>query len=152
MAEIHLQVQLSRPPADVWNALFYPAARRIWWAYGIQLRSESGSPFFEYWRDGEGHERVSRGKVLAVKKLRLLRLSWQDDDWPVATQVEFRLASKRGATSLNLVHSGFEALGPKLQYNVEEYTSGWDALLEDLRTYLQGPAEELAEPPEEDAP
>ncbi|MCX7022723.1 MAG: SRPBCC domain-containing protein [bacterium] len=152
MAEIHLQVQLSRPPADVWKALFIPAARRIWWAYSIQLQPESGSPFFEYWRDGEGHERISRGKVLSIKKQRLLRLSWQDDDWPVATQVEFRLASKRGATSLILVHSGFEVLGPKLQYNVEEYTNGWEALLEDLRTYLEGPAEELAEPLEDDEP
>jgi uncharacterized protein YndB with AHSA1/START domain len=152
MADIHLQVQLSRPPADVWTALFNPAARRIWWAYTIQLQPESGSPFFELWRDGEGHERISRGKVLAVKKQRLLRLSWQDDDWPAATQVELKLASKRGATNLTLTHSGFEALGPKLQYNVEEYTGGWEALLEDLRTYLEGPAEELTETPEDGEP
>jgi uncharacterized protein YndB with AHSA1/START domain len=152
MADIQLQVQLSRPPADVWKALFNQAARRIWWAYGIQLLPETGSPFFEYWRDGDGHERVSRGKVLSAKKNRLLRLSWQDDDWPTATQVEFRLASKRSTTNLTLVHSGFEALGPKLQYNIEEYTSGWEALLDDLRTYLEGPAEELAETPDDDEP
>jgi len=152
MADIQLHVQLSRPPADVWKAIFNPAARRIWWAYTIQLRPESGSTFYENWRDGDGHERVSRGKVLAAKKNRFLRLSWQDDDWPAATQVELKLASKRGTTNLTLIHSGFEALGPKLQYNVEEYTGGWEALLEDLRTYLEGPAGELEESPEDDEP
>ncbi|HDR06190.1 MAG TPA: SRPBCC domain-containing protein [Candidatus Coatesbacteria bacterium] len=150
MAEIHLQVQLPRPPADVWKAVFSPAARQVWWAYGVQLHPQSGSHFYEFWRDGEGHNRVSRGRVLGLKKNRLLRLSWQDDDWPTATQVEIKLASRRDSTILNLAHTGFEALGPKLQYNVEEYTAGWEALLEDLRTYLEGPAEGLALPLEMD--
>jgi hypothetical protein len=65
--------------------------------------------------------------------------------------VELKLASKRGSTNLTLVHTGFETLGPKLQFNVEEYTGGWEALLDDLRTYLEGRAVELEELPEENA-
>ncbi len=148
MTDIHLQVKLPRPPADVWEAIFTPAARRIWWAYNIQLRPETGTYFIEYWRDGDGHNRISKGKVLAVKTNKLIRLSWQDDDWPVATQVEIKLASRRGSTSLTLNHSGFESLGQKLQYNVEEYAGGWEALLDDLKTYLEGPMEELDRPEE----
>ncbi|MCK4593477.1 SRPBCC domain-containing protein [bacterium] len=151
MSDIHLQIKLPRPPPDVWKAIFTPAARRIWWAYGIQLRPETDTPFIECWRDGNGHNRISKGKVLNVRMNRLIRLSWQDDDWPVATQVEIKLASKRGSTSLTLSHTGFESLGKKFQYNVEEYTGGWKALLEELKTYLEGPAEELDMPPEENA-
>lgn len=150
MNDVHLQVLLPRPPADVWRAIFNPAVRRIWWAYRMQLYPKTGSPFVEFWRDGEGHNRISKGKVLSTKKYRLVRISWQDDDWPVPTQVEIKLASRRGTTNLTLNHTGFDALGPKLHYNVEEYATGWEALLEELKTYLEGPAEELDEPAEED--
>ncbi len=153
MDEVRISVELPRGVEDAWRALFDPAARRIWWGRRVDLPEERGGGFIEYWRDGEGHERSSRGEVLELRRPELLRLSWLDDDWPEPTSVELRLEPGKQGSHLELVHSGFEKLGPKLLYNLEEYQHGWEALLDDLRTYLAGRAEELdADAADDDEP
>jgi uncharacterized protein YndB with AHSA1/START domain len=146
MDQVRISIEIPREPAQVWRALFTPAVRRLWWAPRVNLKPEAGSTFIEYWRDGDGRERTSEGKVVEVRDNELLALSWRDDDWPAATTVKLELTRSKSGSTLELLHQGFEALGPSLQYNVEEYQQGWTSLLEDLRDYLAGAAVELEEP------
>lgn len=150
MSEVAINIELSRGVEEVWRAIFDHRVRRVWWSRSVALNDEPGSSFVELWRDGEGHEIHSRGEVLEIQPQRLLRLSWRDDDWPVETEVTLRLEPLESGCRLELTHNGFSDLGPKLLFNLEEYQTGWADLLEELRSYLAGRAEELGESDEED--
>jgi len=145
MDTIKLDCKLSLPPAKVWIVLFSKSSRRIWWGDRVQLHPEKDSRFREYWRDSNGRDRLSKGRMLELKKNALMRLSWKDDDWSEYTEVRITLTAEGEGTRLELVHDDFLKLGKKLHYNVEEYLHGWEALLEDLTQYLATGGEELEE-------
>ncbi len=145
MDTIKLDRKLSRPPQEVWITLFSKNARRVWWGDRVQLHPEENSRFREYWRDADGRDRLSKGRILALEENRLVRISWKDDDWPEYTEVVITLTAEDNGTKLELVHDGFIKLGPKLHFNVEEYLHGWEALLDDLNIYLTTGGKELEE-------
>ncbi|MCD4733501.1 SRPBCC domain-containing protein, partial [bacterium] len=136
MDTIKLDCKLPLSPAEVWIVLFSKSSRRVWWGDRVQLHPEEDSRFREYWRDSDGRDRLSKGRVLELKENALVRLSWKDDDWSEYTEVVFTLTAEDEGTRLELVHDDFLKLGPKLHYNVEEYLHGWEALFEDLTQYL----------------
>jgi len=59
-----------------------------------------------------------------------LAYSWTIDKPPLTTTLTMKLLEGDGITTLDLVHSGWEQLGPEDGYVRDRHDQGWDMLLE----------------------
>ena len=123
MLLVHEAVVVPAPPERVWSLVIHPAG---WWPY-LELDAVPGGRFEERWQ-----EIVTSGDVLDVDPPRLLRLSWKDEGWPAATEVELRLEPAAEGTLVTVRHTGWAAL-PDAETLVAGHRAGWRMHLEDLR-------------------
>src|SRR3712207_8880746 len=65
-------------PERTWNAITGPGQLASWWPY-LQLDARPGGSLVERWINDDGQVTYTRGRVLVMQPLRLLRLSWADD-------------------------------------------------------------------------
>src|SRR3712207_3506056 len=121
-------------PERTWNAITGPGQLASWWPY-LQLDARPGGSLVERWINDDGQVTYTRGRVLVMQPLRLLRLSWADDGWPADTTVEFELQSAADATTVTVRHVGWQNMpdGARL---AEEHKVGWRRHLENLRRQL----------------
>lgn len=124
-------VLVAAPAERVWSAITDAHQRAGWWPY-LDLDPSPGGRFEERWTDGAGNEVVTSGRVLEVAPPHLLRLSWQDDGWPAATEVELCLEPQQAGTLVRVRHTGWSTL-PDAQALVRDHRAGWRMHLEDLR-------------------
>lgn len=123
--EVLESVLVPAPPERVWWWITDAGGRAAWWPY-LDLDATPGGRVEERWDDV-----VTSGEVLEVDPARLLRLSWEDDGWPAATEVELRLEPEQAGTRVTVRHSGWEAL-PDPESLVREHRAGWRMHLDDL--------------------
>ena len=123
-------VLVAAPAEQVWSTIVEREERARWWPY-LDLDATTGGRFEERWTDATGTEVVTSGEVLEIERSRLLRLSWKDDGWPVATEVELRLDPLRDATLVGVRHTGWSSL-PDASALVPDHRAGWRMHLEDL--------------------
>lgn len=95
-----------------------------------------GGQFEERWHDADGRAVRTYGRVTEVIPQRLLRLTWQDESWPEATDVEIRLDVVDAGTSVAVVHTGWERL-PNGAGLAGEHRSGWRQHLQNLREFVE---------------
>jgi uncharacterized protein YndB with AHSA1/START domain len=77
----------------------------------------------------DGEDRYYGGRVLVVEPEHELSFEsqWREPhDWPVPTFWTLRLTDLYGATQVELIHHGFERLGPEAADNLQGYEEGWD--------------------------
>ena len=129
--EVRETVVVPAPADRVWWRIVEADGRAGWWPY-LALDATPGGRMEERWTDAGGHELRTTGEVLEVDPPRLLRLTWQDDGWPAATEVELRLEVAEEGTRVTVRHSGWAALGDG-DTLVPDHRAGWRAHLEDLR-------------------
>ncbi|HEX2118428.1 MAG TPA: SRPBCC domain-containing protein, partial [Acidimicrobiales bacterium] len=133
---VHEAVVVAARREDVWRAIVGAEARAGWWPY-LDLDATPGGRMEERWTDGAGADVVTAGEVIEVIEPRLLRLTWKDDGWPAATEVELRLERQQGGTLVAVRHTGWDSL-PDPRALVAAHRAGWRAHLEDLRTLFAG--------------
>ena len=107
---VHQVVEVSAAPSKVWEHLTQAEHVASWWRPGVVLETFVGGEFAEPWRDLDGNERTTRGRVQAVDPEQMLRLSWRDEGWPSLTTVTVRLVPTPRGTRVIVDHTGFEAL------------------------------------------
>ncbi len=129
--DVHETALVPAPPEQVWRWVTERDGRAEWWPY-LDLDPMPGGRMEERWTDAAGNEVRTAGEVLEVDPPRLLRLSWKDDGWPAATEVEVHLEPQDRATLVTVHHSGWAAL-PDAETLVREHGAGWRAHLDDLR-------------------
>jgi len=132
--QLVLSMAVAAPPTAVWQALVHPPARAAWWRDGIVLEPWPGGAFAEPWRDPDGKQQVTRGRVLIFLPPRLLELSWRDDDWPAATSVRISLSATADGCRLQLVHGGWADTAHEL---MAAHEAGWRSHLESLRAHVE---------------
>ena len=138
--EIRRELTVEAPIEQVWQALTRAEHLSEWFgdSASIDLRP-GGRATFGWSEYGETTEAV----IEVVDRPTKLSFRWEAlKDTPVevsSTLVEFTLQPDGEGTRLTLVESGFASL-PKDSYEsrLAENTSGWDAELNDLGTYLAG--------------
>lgn len=123
-------VTVTAPPRRVWHAVVDARARAAWWPW-LDLDATVGSRFEERWTDGAGNAVVTSGLVVEAVPARRLRLTWADDGWPAATEVEITLGRVAGGTVVTVVHGGWDAL-PDGEALAAAHRAGWRAHLRDL--------------------
>lgn len=129
---------VAAAPASVWRAIVDNDARSSWWGY-LDLEATVGGRFEERWIDEDGRPVRTYGRVVEIIPHSLLRLSWRDEEWPEATEVEIRLCEVDAGTSVAVVHTGWERL-PHGADLADEHLAGWRAHLENLRDYVENEA------------
>lgn len=133
---VHEAVVVPAPRQDVWRAVVDAEERARWWPY-LHLDARAGGRMEERWTDASGAKVVTAGEVVEVIPPRLIRLTWGDDGWPAATEVELRLERQRGGTLVAVRHTGWDPL-PDARALVADHRAGWRAHLEDLGALFDG--------------
>ena len=133
---VHQVVEVRATPERVWERLTGPDHVGAWWRPGVVLEAVEGGEFAEPWRDLDGIERTTRGRVEAVETGQMLRLSWRDEDWPTPTTVTVRLVRIPRGTRVIVDHSGFERL-PNADAMRHAHAHGWRRHLQALRSYVE---------------
>ena len=121
---------------EVWRAITADERRRAWWSY-LDLDARPGGHLVERWRDAQGREMTTSGRILEVEEPHQLRCTWRDEDWPVATEIELSLHAEGETTRLRLRHGGWERLGDRGVQLRSAHREGWETHLGNLKRYVE---------------
>ena len=117
-------------PERVWREFESADHLRAWLNLGHtvhQLESKVGSQV-SLSVQIDGDRRYFGGEVLAVLPQQELTFesNWQPPyDWPVPTFWTIRLTPLYGGTMVEILHHGFERLGPEAAGALQGYEEGW---------------------------
>ena len=134
LLELEISVHAAAP--TVWKAIVDDERRRDWWSY-LDLDARSGGRLVEHWRDADGKPQTTTGEVLEAEAPHLLRCTWQDDDWPAATEIELRITDEDHGARVRLRHAGWERLGEWRSLR-SAHEQGWKMHLANLKRYAEG--------------
>lgn len=128
-------ITIAAPTHHVWEAITDPKIRARWWAY-LDLDPTVGGRFEERWTDSDGSTVLTHGRVLDLSVARMLRLSWADEDWEAATDVEIRLEESADGTHVRIRHTGWERL-PDAGALAADHRAGWQMHLHNLKALVE---------------
>ncbi len=92
----------------------------------VLLEGRVGGRFFERYADGGEFE---IGKVLTYDPPRRVVFTWKDPEWERPTEVDVAFYPDGPHTRVELIHSGWEHVGPNAKYGAGEFGRGWDEVL-----------------------
>ena len=135
-APIRLTATVRQPAADAFR--LFTEEIGSWWpmhegySYGgaktreVVLEPRVGGRFFERLMNGD---EVEVGRVLVCEPPRRIVFSWRGTGWPAETEVDVSFTGENGITRVDLVHRGWEKLGPTAAEQRRSYMNGWPAVL-----------------------
>ena len=144
MADIRRTIEFRAPIELVWTYLT-DSDKIAQWMMPNTFLPVDGRAFTMDCPPGIGSGAPVKCVVTALEapagKRAHLAYSWEIDKPPLTTQLTMALREQDGVTTLDLVHSGWQALGPDDGYVRDRHEQGWDQLLEHrLRPLLEGTA------------
>ena len=142
--EIEFEVACSPEHAfDTWatrTGLWWPRSHSVSADPGLQVIFESrvGGRIFERTGDGTEH---GWGELLAWERPRRLAYTWHlNTDRSRATEVDISFTGDAGATTVTIVHRGWERLGADGPGWRERNLGGWSGVLPHYRQAAAAPA------------
>jgi len=125
--------RIGYPPSHYDQETFEPREGGRWESSGIS--AHSGDRYRQF------------GHIVRYDPPRLLVMTLQEEGWPAATTVTYRLTEYFGKTRVTLIHSGFEHLPPERREAARKaYAIGRFKSLERLRALVEGREVEAARP------
>ena len=136
--KVQRTIRVARPQPEAF-ALFTDGIGSWWplrqgFSYGgercgsIHLEPRVGGRFFERFVDGDEFQ---VGTVTACEAPSHIVFSWAPPVWSGATEVEVRFTPDGDdATTVQLEHRGFEALGPDGEATHDGFANGWVRVLD----------------------
>jgi uncharacterized protein YndB with AHSA1/START domain len=123
----------------------------LWWPRGHSVSGDSGlTVALEPWPGGRIYERTTDGvehdwgEVLTWEPPRRLTYLWHIyGDRSVATEVEVTFRGRPDATTVTIVHRGWERLGARGPDLRERNRGGWDAVIPYYRRACLARVEEV---------
>lgn len=145
LAAVRRSVVVRRSPQDAFE--LFTSKMATWWplelaSYGgpradlIFLEPWVGGRFFERLVDGD---ELQVGTVTACEPPRQIVFTWTAADWQGETEVTVAFTAVPGGTNVEVVHRGFERLGPLGADAAAKFRGGWPGVL-DAYTRFAGPA------------
>jgi len=133
---IRKSVTVNRAPEAAFR-LFTEQIASWWpyWTHSIEeenvetlvFEGHKGGRFYERAKSGEEH---LWGTVLVWEPPQRIVYSWHPGcSEDTAQEVEVTFIPSGNGTRLELVHTGWEKLGERMEAVVAEYTTGWDKVL-----------------------
>jgi len=144
ISEIHLEIEIDAPPAEVWKALTSNIGD--WWpaefyaggkpeSRSFQLEASVGGHMKEVWKDGGG---VLWGTVVTVDpnaRLQILGSLFPNWGGPALLFGTWSVATAGNKSTLTYSE---HSVGHASQAGIEDKTKGWNFLLEALKSHVQG--------------
>jgi uncharacterized protein YndB with AHSA1/START domain len=140
---VEREIRVGVPPAEAFELFTEHIAD--WWplrqgfSYGVErcdsihLEPHVGGRFFERFIDGDEFQ---VGVVSVCEPPSRIVFSWAPPVWSGATEVEVRFVpDQHDATTVHLVHRGFEALGPEAESTRDGFANGWPTVLQTFATH-----------------
>ena len=135
MEPIELEFTVACSPEHAFD--LWAGRTSVWWPTGHSVSGEPGlTVTFEPYRGGRIFERTPQGvehdwgEVLAWERPERLRYLWHlRQDRADATEVEISFTAGRDATTVRIVHLGWERLGAKGPDLLARNRRGWAGLL-----------------------
>ena len=136
---IEQTIKLKASTGWIWNALTDRGELANWWSEDVILEPKKGGAFKEPWEDDEGKKQVASGKVVELKKEKLIVFTWREKDWPkdAITECSFVIEDAGSIRTLTVVHEGWETLPEaKRAQMMKDFKVGWGYHLKELKSYL----------------
>jgi uncharacterized protein YndB with AHSA1/START domain len=134
---IRKSVVVDRPVGDAFR--IYTEQVGSWWPFAkthsvaeedvetVILESHEGGRFYELTKSGDEH---LWGTILVWNPPHRILHSWHPGRGPeTAQQVEVTFTEAGDGTRVEIVHTGWEVLGDRMEEVVASYTTGWDTVL-----------------------
>ena len=134
---IRKSVVVNRPVEDAFRV--YTEQVGSWWPFAkthsvakedvetVILEGREGGRFYERTKSGEEH---LWGTMLVWEPPQRIVYSWHPGRGEgTAQEVEVTFTPSGNGTRVELVHTGWEKLGERMEAAVAEYTMGWDKVL-----------------------
>ena len=134
---IKKSVVVNRPVEDAFRV--YTEQVGSWWPFAkthsvakedvetVILEGREGGRFYERTKSGEEH---LWGTMLVWEPPQRIVYSWHPGRGEgTAQEVEVTFTPSGNGTRVELVHTGWEKLGERMEAAVAEYTMGWDKVL-----------------------
>lgn len=133
---IKQSVTVNAPRNKVFKALTDAAELMRWFPTKVESDARSGGRFKFTWEFAAAEQNGSQeGKYKDVVPNEKLSYGWQGG--PNAdTTVEFRLSDSGGATTVQLVHSGWPSSNEGKQL-IERHEGPWGFYMQNLKAYLE---------------
>lgn len=136
---IEKTIKLRASSGWIWNALTDAGELENWWSEEVVLEPKVGGKFREPWEDDDGEEQLASGKVLEMKKEKLIVFTWKEKSWPknAITECSFEIVDNGKERELTLTHSGWETLPEDEREDImKDFKVGWSYHLKELKSYL----------------
>lgn len=134
---VRRSITVARPVADTFRIFTAEIGR--WWPFDGGRFSWGGARYqqiaFEPWLGGRLYETFTDGEQFEIGRITAYEpparivYTWKNPVWEAATDVEVRFTPEGGGTRVEVVHSGFERIGPLAERARERYDSGWPRVL-----------------------
>lgn len=93
----------------------------------IEFPTGAGRPILEHLSTGES---LSWGEVVEYDRPRMVLIAWKPNANPnPPTELEITFTPEGDGTRVELVHRGWERLGPLAEEGRADYDEGWDLVL-----------------------
>lgn len=115
-----------------------------WWprthSYGearakdVFLEDRVGGRFYERYTDGE---EFVIGRVVAYDPPRRVAFTWQGPDMEQPTEVAVTFHAEGDRTRVELVHSGWDRVGPYVTHGMDDFNSGWTPVIQAYAAHVE---------------
>jgi uncharacterized protein YndB with AHSA1/START domain len=128
-------VRVDASPEEAFT--FFTSRMSEWWplelaSYGgprakeIFLEPRVGGRFYERFIDGD---ELQVGSVIACDPPGRIVFTWSTSDWEGQTEVEVTFKGIARGTQVDLMHRGFESIGPLGGDVADKFRNGWPGVL-----------------------
>lgn len=135
LAAVRRAVVVNRSPEDAFE--LFTSRMATWWplelasyggprAHQIFLEPWVGGRFFERFVDGD---ELQVGTVIACEPPRHIVFTWTAADWEGESEVAVAFSAVAGGTNVEVIHRGFERLGPLGADVAAKFRGGWPRVL-----------------------
>ena len=139
--KIERSVVIKADQARVWKALTTPEQIAKWFEVFEFDRLEAGQPIHFRWEPNDAVDfNETFGEIAIVEPISRFGYRWRiAPPDPTMTLVIFDLETISDGTRVTVTETGFEAL-PEAQQKkrFEDNVGGWEAMVKNLATYLEG--------------
>jgi uncharacterized protein YndB with AHSA1/START domain len=97
----------------------------------IFLEAVEGGRFYERFVDGD---ELQVGTVTVCSPPDRILFTWRSPDWRAETEVDVRFLAQRDGTNVEVVHRGFDRLGPDGEAIARRWGSGWPRVVRAFAT------------------
>ena len=140
---IEREIEIDAPIDVVWSVITEPDHITGWFTDTAELDAHPGREGRFGWERAGGGRHIVNLRVERHEPPHFFSFRWNhpdgtDPDATNAPLVEFTLEARGDSTCLRLVESGIQGLArsdDEKDTYLSEHTSGWDTIVERLRTY-----------------